>query len=44
MHVQGEGEGEGGLNMTHTIHKLQFGTPVKQLQHPLDGAPAQFLH
>ena len=33
-----EGE-EGGLNLTHTIHRLQFGTPVKQLQHPLDGAP-----
>ena len=31
-------DAEGGLNMTHTIHRLQFGTPVKQLQHPLDGA------
>ena len=28
---------EGGLNMTHTIHKLQFGAPVRQLTHPLDG-------
>ena len=31
---------DGGLNMTHTIHKLQFGTPVKQLTHPLDGTCA----